>query len=189
MPDIIPIPVLETPRLILRPPVMEDAAKLQPLFNDWEVVKHLNPNIPWPYPEDGTEQFFKSFLMPAIAAGEGHAWIITQKSDGVPMGLIEIRSPTSPDSRGFWLGRAFQGKGYMTEAVIAVTDFAFDVLQRPILYLNNAADNAGSHAIKVSQGARLVKIVEDKFVAGALPKEVWHLTPDDWRASRLKSGT
>ena len=44
-------PVLETPRLILRPIRESDWVALDRGFNDWEVVKYLDAKVPWPLPE------------------------------------------------------------------------------------------------------------------------------------------
>gem|GEM_PF-4771929 len=50
-------PTLETARLALRPVEMADAPAIQRLFPQWEIVRHLNAGVPWPYPEDGAESF------------------------------------------------------------------------------------------------------------------------------------
>ena len=52
-------PVLETARLILRPLELADADQVQLLFPHWDVVKHLNNRVPWPYPPDGARQFYE----------------------------------------------------------------------------------------------------------------------------------
>src|SRR5262245_56833363 len=46
-------PILETARLILRPPRMDDAPAVQKRFGRWEIVQHLLNTVPWPYPDDG----------------------------------------------------------------------------------------------------------------------------------------
>ena len=46
-------PELETPRLLLRPLVLADAAETQILFPRWEIVRYLANHVPWPYPPDG----------------------------------------------------------------------------------------------------------------------------------------
>ncbi len=45
-----PTPTLETPRLLLRPLDLADAAQVQLLFPHWEIVRHLAAQVPWPYP-------------------------------------------------------------------------------------------------------------------------------------------
>src|ERR1700759_5114722 len=41
---------LHPPRLLLRPLQLSDAEQTQLLFPHWEIVKHLNTIVPWPYP-------------------------------------------------------------------------------------------------------------------------------------------
>lgn len=43
----VPIPILETSRLLLRP--------LQALFPHFEILQYMSAAIPWPYPDDGAE--------------------------------------------------------------------------------------------------------------------------------------
>jgi ribosomal-protein-alanine N-acetyltransferase len=43
-------PALETSSLRLRPLELADAAQVQILFPDWEIVRYLANKVPWPYP-------------------------------------------------------------------------------------------------------------------------------------------
>ena len=51
-----PTPVLETERLILRPPRESDTPAVQRRFPHWEVVRYLHAEVPWPYPDDGAAE-------------------------------------------------------------------------------------------------------------------------------------
>src|SRR5207237_1114224 len=53
------IPILVTPRLILRPLDLADAGAIQTLFPQWEVVRFLASRVPWPYPADGALTFIR----------------------------------------------------------------------------------------------------------------------------------
>lgn len=46
------IPVLTTPRLVLRPVEIAHAPAIQRIFPQWEIAKYLAAKVPWPYPED-----------------------------------------------------------------------------------------------------------------------------------------
>ncbi len=103
-------PVLATKRLILRPMRLADAPSLQRRFNDWEVVKHLNAHVPWPYPDDGVE----AHLRASLEKRDRYGWAITLKgADEDALGLISIRPDAGDESemRGFWLGRDHWGRG------------------------------------------------------------------------------
>lgn len=180
------IPTLETERLILRPLVPEDHIWAQKLFPQFAIVKYLNPHVPWPYPDDGMQTFYKDIVIPRTARGELLFWVIVDKSNNTPMGAIEIRPGEAHENRGFWLGLPFHGKGFMSEAVIAVTDYAFDVLGLEKMILGNARDNAASGNIKIKSGATLLREEESAFAGGTFIKQVWEQTPENWRNSPLK---
>jgi ribosomal-protein-alanine N-acetyltransferase len=174
-------PSFETIRLLLRPLRRQDAARIQEVFPRLEIVEYLNASIPWPYPPDGAEQFL-DFILPQIEAGSRFVWAITL--GGELIGLIDL-DVEGPFHRGFWLIPEHHKNGYMTEAVTAVNDFAFDVLKMPLMRLGNAVPNAGSRRIKEKSVAVLVDVIPDvPFVGGVFPEEVWELTAEAWRENR-----
>lgn len=75
------IPVFETERLILRPLKTEDAQQIQRLFPQWEIVRYLAARFPWPYPENGAEEFVNQVVLPAMAGGKGWFWTICRKEN------------------------------------------------------------------------------------------------------------
>jgi RimJ/RimL family protein N-acetyltransferase len=182
-------PVLETPRLILRPICLEDAPRVQELFPYWEIVQYMAATIPWPYPDDGAEYFIREVALPAMAIGEEYYWSIAERSDPESklIGLISL-SPKSEYNRGFWIGQAYQKRGYMTEAVIAINDFAFDTLGMDKLILNNAEPNIASHRIKEVSGARIERTIpEHPYIGGQKLTQIrWLLTREAWQANRHK---
>ena len=184
-----PTPVLHTPRLILRPIRSKDAPVIQRLFPQWEVVRHLTAQVPWPYPADGASQYVAQCLV-RMAAGEKHHWAIVPRSGPADLiGVIDLWPDDghSRDMRGFWLDPAFQRRGLMTEAADRVTDYAFRELRWPHLWLSNAQENHASRRIKEKQGARLVDLIIRKMMSGDLPVMVWQLKRKEWLARQPKS--
>jgi ribosomal-protein-alanine N-acetyltransferase len=181
-----PTPVLETRHLILRPLAPTDGPTLQRRFPHWEIVRHLNPRIPWPYPSDGAARFIEQ-AQGEMARGEKHHWAIRLK--GGPdelIGCIDLwpDDGKSRDMRGFWLDPEFQGRGLMTEAADRVTDHAFDSLDWPYLWVSNAEANHASARVKEKQGARLVGFEPARFVAGDGRRMVWLIERDAWLSRR-----
>jgi RimJ/RimL family protein N-acetyltransferase len=174
--------VLESERLVLRPIQAEDAPVIQRRFPHWDVVKHLNARVPWPYPADGAAANMVETLS-EMARGEKFQWAITLKDgDGELIGRISLwpDDGKSREMRGFWLSQAYWGRGIMTEAAERVTAYAFLELGWPRLWLRSGVENAGSHRIKEKQGARVVDRVPAAFVSGAGETTVWLLTREDW---------
>ena len=75
----------------------------------------------------------------------------------------------------------------MTEAVVAVNDFAFDVLGLEHLLLNNAEQNQGSHRLKEKSGAVVIEIKENvPFISGSFRSVQWKLTHEAWHLNRSR---
>ena len=104
-------PILETGRLTLKPLGPEYLDDLQRHFNNWNIIKNLNGNVPWPYPKDGTKTFYETDLKPRLDQGHDHAWVITEKGKSEALGLIEFRAtpPKDETHRGFWIAEDHWG--------------------------------------------------------------------------------
>ncbi|WP_248732680.1 GNAT family N-acetyltransferase [Pseudomonas sp. MWU13-2517] len=177
-------PILLTDRLILLPLTLDDADAIQQQFPHWEVVRYLNALVPWPYPADGARTYLEQIALPAMARGEEWHWSIRLKT--APDQLIGNVSLMDEDdnNRGFWLGPSWQGRGLMTEASAAVTDYWFGVLQRPVMRVPKASSNLGSRRISERTGMRLIRTDEGRFVEGIFPRDIWEMTREEWLKSQ-----
>jgi len=90
------------------------------------------------------------------------------------------------DNRGYWLGLPWHRQGLMTEAVVAVNDYWFDVLGFTVLRAPKAVANVASRRISEKTGMRLIATVERDYVSGRLPAEIWEITAEEWRAKRTE---
>lgn len=178
--------VLETPRLILCPLQIEDAARTQEIFPHWEIVKHLNAIVPWPYPADGVLTYYRDMALPAIARRDEWYWTLRLKESPEQhkhIGAIHLRRGPN-NNRGFWMGIPWQGRGLMTEAVEAVNNYWFDVLGMNVLRVPKAVDNVASRRISEKTGMRMVGTEMRDYVSGQLLSEIWEITAEEWRARR-----
>jgi len=179
---------LQTDRLILRPLELADAGQVQPLFARWEIVQYLRAKVPWPFPEDGVLTYYREAALPAIERGEEWHWSIRLKTSPEQIiGAIGLR--LGEKNRGFWLGSQWQGQGLMTEAVIAVNDYWFDVLKFPVLRVSKAIANITSRRISEKTRMRTVGTGTCDYVSGHLPSETWELTAEEWRDWRKAQAT
>lgn len=178
-------PIIETPRLSLRPPRVEDAPALQRWFSNWNVVQHLTTRVPWPYPHDGAITFLRDVALPAIDAGEALSWAITQHGHDELVGFIEYMfEDTGAGNRGFWLAEHLWGRGYMTEAVTAVQDYVLLELGVERMIVLNSITNPASRRIKEKTGARLLGQVELAHHNGEPLSDKWEVTREDWARYR-----
>ena len=181
-------PILETDRLILRPLRADDADAYFRYFGDWEIVRHLGKGVPWPY----TQEIATASITRRAENKEALFWAITKKDRGDKsdelIGAIEFFPENEDSQRGFWLGKEFHNQGLITEAAIAVTDYWFDALQRPVLRLRNAVTNPASRRIKEKTGARFIGITKKEYMDPEVTEaEIWEITAEDWRKFRTQS--
>ena len=178
---------LQTNRLILRPIEPVDAEQVQPLFAQWEIVQHLNARVPWPFPEDGALTYYRDVALPAIARGEEWHWTLRLKEAPEKIiGAIGL-SKRENHNRGFWLAFPWQGRGLMTEAVIAINDYWFGTLNFPVLRVSKAIANTTSRRISEKTGMRIISTSESDYVSGRLPTETWEVTAEEWRDWRQRN--
>ncbi|CNJ01869.1 Uncharacterised protein [Yersinia bercovieri] len=136
------IPTLTTKRLCLKPLVAEDAIQIQKLFPRWEIVRYMVASVPWPYPDNGAENYVNNIVLPDMEKGIAWFWAIRRReAPDYLMGLICLYD-VEDNNRGFWLAPEYQGQGYMREASIAATDYWFNTLNKPVLRAPKAAVNS-----------------------------------------------
>jgi [ribosomal protein S5]-alanine N-acetyltransferase len=181
------IPVLETTRLLLRPLELADADQTQALFPHCEIVRYLTHRVPWPYPPDGAYTHYRDVALPSMERGEAWRWSLRLKSNPEQLiGSISLMKAENKN-RGFWIGLPWQGQGLMTEACDVVTGYWFDVLKFPVLRVPKAIANEGSRRISQKQGMRVVAQMDQEFVSGRLPAEIWEITAEEWHARQRRS--
>lgn len=119
---------IDTDRLMLRSPIIDDAVAISPLLANWDIV-HWLVRVPFPY----RYEHAISWIERSIAerkAGVGFPFVIIRRDDNRLIGSVDlsIEEDSSCGMLGYWLGADFWGEGYATEAAKAVVDFAFDRL-------------------------------------------------------------
>jgi RimJ/RimL family protein N-acetyltransferase len=179
-------PALETPRIFLQPLTLEDAEPIQRLFPQWEIVRYLNAIVPWPFPEGAALAHIRDHALPAMERGEAWHWTLRPRQEPEQLiGRIHL-SRGEFNNRGFWMDPEWQGLGLMTEAVVAVTDYWFDVLGFPVLRAPKAIENVASRRISQKTGMRPVSVIEQDCVCGRMPGELWEVTAEEWHAFRWR---
>lgn len=116
----LPSPILTTHDLVLRPFTEQDSADVFAYAKDEQTVKHLT----WPAHHDESESLQAIrmfFLKPGV-------WAICKVEDSRCIGCIELRVKEDLVDFGYVLRRDQWGKGYMTQALQAVLQEAFEHL-------------------------------------------------------------
>lgn len=134
-------PVLETERLVLRAPRLEDAKAVVTLASDRRVAENT-ARIPHPYRLADAGEWISSVSTDAAK----QTFLITL--DGAPIGAcgIDLRDGPTPEL-GYWLGVPYWGRGFATEAARAVIDHGFEDLGYEALQAGARVSNPASRRV------------------------------------------
>ena len=175
------IPVLETERLILRAPTLEDAKHVAALANDKRIAENTR-RLPHPYSRADAEDFISAVNVPN---GE-IAFLITTR-EGVPVGACGVAAydETAPEI-GYWLGAAFWNRGFATEAVRALIDFAFTEMEHDSLSAGARVTNPASRRILEKCGFQWtgVGLVRIRALNSSAPIDRFRLDRGLWTSLR-----
>src|SRR5690242_20155798 len=110
-----------TERLLLRPGWTEDAPALAQAISDEMIVRNL-ATAPWPYGLRDAEAFLAQPRDPILPS-----FLIFERTDGAPqlVGSCGLgRRASRAVEMGYWIARPHWGRGYATEACVALIDIA-----------------------------------------------------------------
>ncbi len=186
MPDLFrdDVLTLETPRLFLRWPKVEDVAQLARLAGS-RVISDMTGIIPHPYSQD----------MAARYVGDARQWnsegsklklaIVERREPEVLIGMIGLRL-TEPGeaSMGYWLGQPYWQQGYATEAAQGLVDVAFLFTRLERLVASVRVINPASRRVLERCG---FQPTGSDFLSlpawnGAVPVETYRLTRNLWQS-------
>ena len=142
--------ILETPTCRVRPPRLGDAPSLAECANDFEVWRNLRDRFPHPYTVHDAEDWIRrnGDQEPAVTffidvGGRAVGGIALMPNDDIQRCSAEI---------GYWLGRAFWGRGIVTDAVRAVACYGLERLALTRVYALPFARNAASRRVLAKAG-------------------------------------
>jgi RimJ/RimL family protein N-acetyltransferase len=135
------IPVLETKRLALRAPRLEDAKTVARLANDRRIAENT-ARIPHPYKMADAETFIRG-----ANKGAGEAVFLITLRDKTVIGACGITAQEATPELGYWLGVPHWGNGYATEALHAMIDYAFADLAHGALQAGARVTNPASRRV------------------------------------------
>jgi len=141
---------IATERLILRKPKLEDAIAV---FEGWAQDADVTRYLTW-HPYKHVEQVGE-FIRRCIVdwdRGWRFPFIITTKETGKVTGMIDPRVEGHKLGIGYALARSHWGRGYMTEAALAIIDWAFQQEEILRVYALTDVENIGSQRVLEKAG-------------------------------------
>lgn len=166
------MPVLHTDRLVLRPPLMQDAPGWHRIWGDPEVI--------WWGPNPTLEATMGSLGLlidrcAAMRTGLGW-WIVEERTSGEIVGTAALQASPVPEGSieiGWHLRRDRWGMGYAAEAAAAVLAHGFSTVGPTRIVATIVPENARS--VRVARRLGMVR-VEPDVRRGGLVHGVWEIS-------------
>jgi ribosomal-protein-alanine N-acetyltransferase len=148
------IPILETPRLRLRPFELADAADVQRLAGDIAVFE-TTTQVPHPY-KDGMAATWIASHRVAFAERRDATFAIVARADDSLLGAISLMNIATDHQAelGYWLGKPHWNHGYCSEAGVAALRFAFAGLGLRRVHATHMTRNPASGRVMAKIGMR-----------------------------------
>jgi RimJ/RimL family protein N-acetyltransferase len=161
-------PLIKTTRLVLRPPVAADAEAIAHHLNDFAVSGNL-AQVPHPYRLEDAKAWLRT-RQPDLPVERVNFAI---ELDGTYIGQVGFHPGPKGPVVGYWLGRAYWNRGFMSEAAWASLDWYFSTTGAPFIYSGVFYFNAPSLAIQRKLG--FVEIGRSTLLCLARGAEVEHI--------------
>jgi len=169
---------LETARLILRPPRMEDFDAWAEFQDDEIATRYIGGR-------QVRATAWRTFMgmcgcwhMTGIAI-----FCVIEKSSGKWVGRLGPWNPEgwpAPEV-GWGIARPHWGKGYASEGAAAAMDYAFDVLGWQDVIHCIHPDNGASQGVAKTLGSRKMRLVTMPFPFEAVPMDAWGQSRAEWK--------
>jgi [ribosomal protein S5]-alanine N-acetyltransferase len=131
--------VIRTKRLILRPLIADDAARVAELAGDWDIAS-MTARIPYPYDVTLADDW--------IASHAERDFVRAIEWNGVLIGATGYFPNDSGDIEiGYWIGKAWWRQGFATEATLGLIRYCFTNAGLTKLTCSHFVDNAGSRQV------------------------------------------
>ncbi|MBB3773881.1 RimJ/RimL family protein N-acetyltransferase [Angulomicrobium tetraedrale] len=193
-------PVLETSRLLLRGPRIEDMAWIAELADNRKVAE-MTANIPHPYGMADAAAFVANLP----GGKEAATFAVFLKNDAslrganeaafgppIPVGMCGfVRRDDDVPEIGYWVGEPYWERGVATEAVRALIDHAFGDRSLPALVASARVVNPASRRVLEKCGFQWtgVGLTRVRALGASVPVDRFRLERRLWTSLRAWGAT
>jgi len=172
---------IDTPRLLLRVPRLDDLDAWAAMMTDEETAKFIGGVAP----REVTWRALMTMIGAWHATGVGMFSVI-EKSSGRWVGRLGPWQPLGwPGTEVGWaIARDCWGKGYAPEGAAVATDWAFDNLGWTDVVHSIAPDNIASQRVARKLGSRNLGPGRLPPPFHEAPIDIWGQSREEWRARR-----
>jgi len=187
-------PRIETERLTLRLPQHSD-------FNGWAGLRarsaaFLQPWDPIWSPDHLTRRAFANrvgWSARSVADGSALPLVLIRRSDQVLVGAITLdnirRGPAQAGTLGYWVGEQFARQGFMREALLGMTHYAFNTLDLSRLEAACLPENAASRGVLEKCGFKYEGVAQSYLqISGRWRNHVQYANLRNDRRGRTATG-
>ena len=138
------LPIITTPRLVLRWVSEDDIDSLYEILSVSEVVRYMDRG---PLPDREAAVAFQREIAEGNESGRMFKWGIALRDSNTLIGTTTLFNLNLDNGRaelGYAMGHAYWGKGYMNEALRALLSHAFEVMELRRLEADVDPRNAAS---------------------------------------------
>jgi RimJ/RimL family protein N-acetyltransferase len=176
---------IQLERCLLRPLVPGDAPSLAMHANDRDVWLNLRDLFPHPYTLANAESYIGRVAVQTVPTSFG---IVV---DGLAVGNISLKAGTDIERNsaelGYWLGRAFWGRGIVSDAVRGMTLHAFDHLHLNRVFAVPFKRNPASSRVLEKVGFTLEGVMRRSAIKdGVIEDQLLYAAYDDTRLNAAR---
>jgi RimJ/RimL family protein N-acetyltransferase len=162
----------------MRAPRLEDAKTVAALANERRIAENT-ARIPHPYKIADADGFIRG-----ANKSDGEAVFLITLRDKTVIGACGVTAQEQTPELGYWLGVEHWGKGYATEALHAVIDYAFTDLEHIALQAGARVTNPASRRVLEKCGFQWtgVGLYRIKAINSSAPIDRFRLERGIWSA-------
>ncbi|PVB60716.1 GNAT family N-acetyltransferase [Labrenzia sp. 011] len=133
------LPVIGTGRLELRPVASGDLDAITEQIGEFAVARMLSV-VPHPYTLQDAQGWFEQSW---VRQADGARNLAIDNGSGL-IGVVSVGRPSETPNFGYWLGKAFWGRGYMSEAGRAALGWLFTATETQTVVSGALDENPAS---------------------------------------------
>lgn len=146
-------PILSTERLVLSQPIVSDLEDVVFQMNSTSEISENTLTLPFPYHKQHADYWFQ---MAEFSFQKKEAFIfgIREKENLKLIGAVGLHLDVAHHKAevGYWLGKSFWNRGYVSEALQAVLKFGFEELKLNKIYASHFLHNPASGKVLEKNG-------------------------------------
>ena len=181
------IPVLETKRLVLRAPRLEDTDQIVALANNRKIAE-MTAAIPHPYGIKDAQAWLTNMIVAECGATFG---IYLKETDSFIGACGYAPRDESTPEIGYWLGEPSWNQGFVTEAAHSVIDHAFTEGELTQLLGSCRVTNLPSRRVLEKCGFQWVGagLCRVRVLGASVPSDRFRLDKRTWASLRAWGAT